>query len=122
MAKLANVRRINAFRALWRAVRAGHRPGSPGIGERFGALPRLVGGAVRGRYPGLGKGRLALFAVAIAYIVSPVDVMPEIVLTFLGLGDDAVVALWLAGSFLDETERFITWERTGQQNQLTPPA
>jgi uncharacterized membrane protein YkvA (DUF1232 family) len=110
--KIAKVRRLNAFSALWRAVRAGQRPGAPGIGDRVRALPRMVGAALRGQYPGLGRGRLALFAVAVAYIVSPVDVMPEILLTVLGLGDDAVVALWLAGSFLDETERYLDWERT----------
>lgn len=111
MAKIAKVRRLNAFRALWRAVRAGQRPGAPGMGDRFRALPRLVGGATSGRYPGLGRGRLALFVVGIAYILSPVDLMPELLLTLLGLGDDAVVALWLAGSFLDETERYLQWER-----------
>jgi len=109
--KIAKVRRLNAFRALWRAVRAGQRPGAPGLSERVGALPRMVRAATRGRYPGLGKGRLALFAVAIVYIVSPVDAMPELLLTVLGLGDDALVALWLAGSFLDETERYLQWER-----------
>jgi hypothetical protein len=33
-----------------------------------------------------------------------------------GLGDDAVVALWLAGGFLVETERYLGWQRdpTGQ--------
>lgn len=111
MAKIAKVRRLNAFRALWRAVRAGQRPGAPGMGDRLRALPRMVGAAVSGRYPGLGKGRLALFVVAIAYIVSPVDAMPELLLTVLGLGDDALVAMWLAGSFLDETERYLHWER-----------
>ncbi len=27
------------------------------------------------------------------------------------LGDDAVVALWLGGTFVAETERFLRWER-----------
>jgi len=28
----------------------------------------------------------------------------------LGLGDDALVAAWLAGAFLVETERYLSWE------------
>lgn len=111
MAKIVRAGRLGAFRALWRAVRAGRQPGAPGMGERIRALPRLLGNATRGRYPGLGRGRLALFAVAIVYLLSPVDVVPELLLLALGLGDDAVVALWLAGSFLDETDRYLRWER-----------
>ena len=30
----------------------------------------------------------------------------------LGLADDGVVALWLAGAFLTETDRFLAWERS----------
>ncbi|MQA13325.1 MAG: DUF1232 domain-containing protein [Pseudonocardiaceae bacterium] len=121
MARVVTGRRFGAFRALWRAVRRGRRPGSPALRERAAALPRLVRRAVRGRYPGLGGGRLALFALGLVYLVSPVDVVPEIALTLLGLGDDAVVALWLAGSFLDETDRYLQWEHTGGDSRLEEP-
>jgi hypothetical protein len=30
----------------------------------------------------------------------------------LGLGDDALVAAWLAGAFLVETDRHLSWERS----------
>lgn len=112
MATKFSPRRIAAFTALWRALTQARRPGAPGLGERARALPRMVGGAVSGRYPGLGKGRLALIVLALAYIVSPVDVVPEALLAFLGLADDAVVALWLGGMFLAETDRFLGWERS----------
>lgn len=68
-------------------------------------------GAVSGRYPGLGRGRLVLLGLAVVYLVSPVDLVPELLLAFLGLTDDAVVALWLGGVFLVETDRFLSWER-----------
>ena len=103
--------RVAAFVALWRAVVRGHRPGSPGLGDRLRALPRMVGDAVSGRYADLGRGRLALLALALAYLVSPLDVVPEAVVPLLGLADDGVVALWLAGAFLNETDRFLAWER-----------
>ena len=96
--------------ALWRAVMRGRRPGAPGIGDRMRSVPRMVGGVLSGRYPELGRGRLALLVLAVAYIVSPVDLLPEAVLGPIGLADDSVVAVWLAGAFLLETERFLLWE------------
>jgi len=103
-------RRLAAFTALWRAVTQGRRPDAPGIGDRLSALPRMVTGAVSGRYPG--RGRVAMLALGLAYLVSPVDLVPELFLSVLGLADDAVVALWLGGTFLTETDRFLEWERT----------
>lgn len=113
--------RVAAFRALWRAVVAGSRPGTPGLGERLRAVPRMVGAALSGTYGGMGKGRLALLAGALVYLVSPVDLMPEMVLGLLGLGDDAVVALWLGGALLVETDRFLTWERARPRVVEAPP-
>jgi uncharacterized membrane protein YkvA (DUF1232 family) len=118
--------RISAFRALWRAVRTGTRPGAPGLADRVRVLPRMFGQAVIGRYPGLGLGRIVLIVVAVAYLVSPVDLVPEMFLTVLGLADDAVIALWLGGTFLVETQRFLEWERLRPElaiaghPQLTP--
>ena len=103
--------RIAAFSALWRAIVAGSRPGAPGFGDRLRALPRMLTGALSGTYDQLGRGRLALLALALAYLVSPVDLVPEAFLGLLGLGDDAVVALWLGGALLAETDRFLEWER-----------
>jgi uncharacterized membrane protein YkvA (DUF1232 family) len=104
-------RRIAAFSALWRAVTQSRRPGAAGLGERARALPRLLRGAVSGRYPALSRGRIGLIVLALAYLVSPIDLLPEAFLPLVGLADDGVVALWLGGAFLAETERFLAWER-----------
>jgi uncharacterized membrane protein YkvA (DUF1232 family) len=104
-------RRVAAFSALWRAVAQSRRPGTPGLGERLRALPRMARGSVTGRYPELSRGRVGLIVLALAYMVSPVDLVPELLLPLLGVVDDAVVALWLGGAFLAETERFLAWER-----------
>ena len=114
-------RRIAAFRALWVAVTQSGRPGAPGLGERMHALPRMLAAAVRGRYPDLGRGRLAMLLLAVAYLVSPVDLVPEALLGLLGLTDDAVVALWLGGAFLVETDRYLAWERTRPTITDQPP-
>ncbi len=103
--------RFAAIGAVWRALRAAHRPGTPGIAERLRAVPRLVRATLLGRYRGTTRGRLLMMALAVAYVVSPIDLVPEMFVPILGLVDDAFVIAWLAGAVLLETERFIDWER-----------
>ena len=50
-------------------------------------------------------------AAATAYVISPIDLIPEAFLLVLGLADDAVMIAWLAGTVLSETERFLEWEK-----------
>jgi hypothetical protein len=109
---VTGARRLVTFSAVARVLREARRPGSPGLGERFAALPRLLRAAASRRYDGLAVSRLALMAVAVAYIVSPIDLMPEALFWVFGVADDAAVAAWLAGAVLLETDRFLAWERT----------
>ncbi len=104
------MKRISAFAALWQAVRGQRRADAPPVSEQLMALPRLVMMTVRGTYPGLERSRLLMMGLALAYVVSPVDVMPEALMLLAGLGDDAFVLTWLAGAVLVETERFLAWE------------
>lgn len=104
-------RRLAAFHALWKAVSQNRKPGAPGLGDRLRALPRMISAGISGRYPEFGRGRVALFVLALIYLVSPIDFVPEAFLGLLGLGDDAVVALWLSGAFLVDTDKYLEWER-----------
>jgi len=118
-----SIRRTAALRVLWNAIVRGRRSGGPGLGELAGAVPRMAGGALAGRYRQLSRGRLALLVLALAYLVSPVDLLPELVLGPIGLIDDGAVALWLAGVLLGESERFVSWERAGRPEVVdAPPA
>ncbi|WP_320065925.1 YkvA family protein [Micromonospora sp. RTGN7] len=101
------LKRSAAFTALARALTAGAR-GGPSLGARLAALPRMIRATTRGQYDG--GLRLALMTAATAYIISPIDLLPEIPLAIFGLADDAVMVTWLAGSVLAETERFLEWE------------
>jgi uncharacterized membrane protein YkvA (DUF1232 family) len=96
-------------RMAWTALLRVFKPGTPGLGRRLAAIPRMMAATMRGEYDG--KGRLAMMALAGVYIVSPIDLVPELVLFILGLVDDAAVAVYFAGALLDETERFLEWER-----------
>ncbi|MBM7080563.1 MULTISPECIES: YkvA family protein [Micromonospora] len=101
------LKRTAAFTALARSLAAGAR-GGPSLGARLAALPRMIRATARGEYDG--GLRLAMMTAATVYVVSPVDLVPELFLTVLGLVDDAVMVTWLAGSVLSETERFLEWE------------
>lgn len=101
------LKRSAAFAALARALTRGAR-GGPSLGTRLAALPRMIRATARGQYDG--GLRLALMTAAVAYIASPVDLLPELPLAVFGLADDAVMVTWLAGSVLAETERFLEWE------------
>jgi uncharacterized membrane protein YkvA (DUF1232 family) len=110
----SSTRRTAALRALWRAVTASRRAGAPDLGELASAVPRMAGTTLSGRYRQLTRGRLALLVLAVAYLVSPVDLVPELVLGPFGLVDDGALALWLAGALLTESARFVDWERAGR--------
>lgn len=103
--------RLVAVGAVVKAVRTAMRPGGPTMGERAGAVPRLVRAVVGGQYVGVSKGRLLLLLAAAGYVISPVDLMPEGVLGVLGMADDAMVLGWLATQLVEETEAFLAWER-----------
>jgi uncharacterized membrane protein YkvA (DUF1232 family) len=102
---VAKLRRRMALTALLRVF----KPGTPGLGKRLAAIPRMIRATMRGEYDG--RGRLAMMSLAGAYIISPIDLVPEMFLFVLGLVDDAAVAAFFAGALLDETERFLEWER-----------
>ena len=96
-------------RMAWTALLRVFKPGTPGLGARIGALPRMIKATFKGQYDG--GVRLALLTAAGAYIVSPIDALPELFLTLPGLIDDAAIATYFAGALLDELERFLAWEK-----------
>jgi uncharacterized membrane protein YkvA (DUF1232 family) len=111
----ARLRRRNALLALARVF----KPGTPGLGRRLAAMPRLIKASLRGEYDG--GTRLFLMAAAGLYILSPLDAIPELFTLFIGLIDDAFVVTWLTGALLAETERFLEWEKTKGQGPSVVP-
>ena len=102
------LKRTAAFTALARALTSGAR-GGPTLSKRLAALPRMLKATAKGQYDG--GMRVAMMAGAAAYIISPIDLIPEAFLFVFGLADDAVMITWLAGAVLVETERFLEWEK-----------
>lgn len=94
------------------AAAAAMSDGPLGFGQRVASLPGLVRDTMNGRYDGLGKGRLAMMAVALIYILAPIDILPEAFLTIPGLMDDAAVAAWLIASLMGATTAYRVWSAT----------
>jgi uncharacterized membrane protein YkvA (DUF1232 family) len=106
------LKRTAAFTALAKALMAGAR-GGPGVGARLAALPRMLIATAKGHYDG--GLRVAMMAAATAYVISPLDFIPDVLIP-IGLADDAVMVTWLVGSVLSETARFLEWEK--ERNRL----
>ncbi|MCA0330917.1 MAG: DUF1232 domain-containing protein [Actinobacteria bacterium] len=104
----AATRRKAAYTA---AAAAAAADGPSGFMARVASIPRLMRDVVTGRYDGLGKGRLLLMLLALGYIVSPIDLVPEALLTIPGLADDAAVAAWLIAATVGATTGYLAWER-----------
>jgi uncharacterized membrane protein YkvA (DUF1232 family) len=107
-----SLRRKTRLAAAAKVAKEATRPGSPSLGARIGAIPRMIAASASGRYPGLSRLKLAFLGVGVAYVVSPVDAFPELFLFLLGLADDVAVAVYLAGALFAETDDFLEWERT----------
>ena len=103
--------RFGALRTIAVAGRPATPPRAPGQGERLMSLPRLFRATVHGEYAGTSRGRLLMVLGAVAYVVSPIDLIPELALSVFGLADDAVVVSWIAATVVNETESFLAWER-----------
>jgi uncharacterized membrane protein YkvA (DUF1232 family) len=96
-------------RMAWTALLRVFRSDTPGVGKRLAALPRMIKATLKREYDG--GSRLLMLAAAGAYIVSPIDAVPEAIFLVFGLVDDLAVAGYFAGALMDELERFLEWER-----------
>jgi uncharacterized membrane protein YkvA (DUF1232 family) len=91
------------------AAAAAAADGPVGFSRRVAAIPALVRDVLLGRYDGLSRRRLLLMVLALLYVVSPVDLLPEAILTIPGLADDAVVGGWLVTAVLAASGGYTLW-------------
>lgn len=92
------------------AAAAAVSDGPTGLGSRVASIPRLARDVLTGQYGGMTRGRLGLMALAVVYIVSPIDVLPEALMTIPGLADDAAIAAWLVAALFGATTAYRAWE------------
>jgi uncharacterized membrane protein YkvA (DUF1232 family) len=92
------------------AASAAASDGPSGFVARLASIPRMARDVLVGRYDGLSRGRLMLMVLAVVYIVSPIDLLPEAFLPMVGLADDAMVAGWLVAALVAATSAYGHWE------------
>ncbi|MFE9242409.1 YkvA family protein [Nocardiopsis sp. NPDC006938] len=107
--------RAAAGAAAWQVIQ--NTDSKVSLWDRVRAIPRMLGAKLRGRYPGLGGGKLFMMVVLVGYILSPIDFVPELIFSVFGLVDDVAVAVWLTTMALGESERFVVWERDVRAQQ-----
>ncbi|WP_017599682.1 MULTISPECIES: YkvA family protein [Nocardiopsis] len=107
--------RAAAGAAAWQVIQ--NTDGRISVWQRMGAVPRMVGARLSGRYPELSGVKLAGMLALFLYIISPIDFIPELIVPILGVADDVGVAVWLTTMLLGESERFVRWERDDQAQQ-----
>ncbi|MGL4173225.1 MAG: YkvA family protein [Actinomycetota bacterium] len=112
----------SAFMTLISVVRSRRGADEPRLGQQAKAVPRWLAATLRGRYPGTSRNRLLLLLLALGYVVSPIDFVPEVILPFLGFADDTVVLSWLAGSILAEMSAFLRWENDARAPAVVIPS
>lgn len=78
--------------------------------DRAKALPRLLRDVRRGTYADLPKSRTFLWVLALVYLVSPIDILPDL-LPIIGVTDDAGVAVWLLTSVSTAAGLYLRKER-----------
>ncbi|SDP92922.1 YkvA family protein [Lentzea jiangxiensis] len=78
--------------------------------QRLKALPRLWRTWRSGKYPELPRSQVVMWAVALVYLVSPIDVLPEF-LPLIGVTDDAGVLVWLLSSLSVASGSYLRWEK-----------
>jgi uncharacterized membrane protein YkvA (DUF1232 family) len=84
------------------------------IGRLWADLPllvRLLRAWMNGSYRGLSLRTLASTAVALLYVLSPVDLVPDFI-PGIGMIDDVVVLALLLQSLARDLEAFRAWEQT----------
>ncbi|WP_432562165.1 YkvA family protein [Kineococcus sp. SYSU DK003] len=83
---------------------------------RLRLLPTMGRDALAGRWTGPGRRKLAGAVLGAAYLLSPVDAVPELWTPVVGLLDDGLVAAFVAASVRAATEDYA--RHTGRPGRL----
>ena len=114
---------IGALGVIWRrrARRKKIARGEPvpegDVFQRARALPRLLRDVRQGTYADLPRNRTFLWVLAIVYLISPIDILPDL-LPIIGVTDDAGVLVWLLTSVSTATGLYLHRERERQREGL----
>lgn len=94
-----------------RTVRRRRGLAPPGTLTRIRALPRMLRAMRQRRYPAPPWSKRLFWIAGIIYILSPIDLLPEVFLPIIGLTDDVGLGAFLLAQLRAETGRFVESER-----------
>ena len=77
------------------------------LGTRLKAVLPMVRDTLTGRWAGAPRGRVVAGIVGIVYVLSPLDVLPEILFGPFGLGDDLTIAALSVAALLTSAEDWL---------------
>lgn len=77
------------------------------LGRRLAAVGPMMRDAFTGRWAGAPRGRLVAAMLGIAYVISPIDLLPEILLGPFGLGDDLAIAVVAVAALLGSADEWL---------------
>lgn len=106
---------VDGAGAIASAVKASN--GRHPLGKRVLAVPPMIWATLRRRWPGAPKGRIFIGLAGIVYLVTPIDLMPEVFLGPFGIGDDIALAAASVAALLSAAEAYLDM-RDG--NELPP--
>lgn len=90
---------------LLRAIRA--HGGRISLLDRLRATPSMLADVLAGRWHGISRFRALASILALVYVVSPVDFIPEIFLGPFGLADDFALAAFGVASLFNASEQWL---------------
>ena len=77
------------------------------LGARMSAVLPMLRDAFTGRWPEASKGRLTAALLGVLYVVSPLDLMPEIILGPFGIFDDVAIAALCVAVLMSSAEQWL---------------
>lgn len=77
------------------------------LSRRLMAVLPMIRDTLRGRWPGAPKARVIGGVAGLLYVVSPIDILPEILLGPFGLGDDLALAAVSVAALLTAAEDYL---------------
>lgn len=81
------------------------------VKEKFGVVYRLFKAYASGKYRDIPWKSLLLITAALIYFVSPIDLIPD-VLVGIGFTDDFAILLMVYKAVHSEVEKFLDWEKS----------
>ena len=77
------------------------------LGRRLAAVLPMLRDAFTGRWREAPRFRLLAGLAGLAYVISPLDILPEVILGPFGLGDDLAIAVVAVAALLTSAEDWL---------------